>query len=101
MRLPKKVNISGKTYTVRQDKNLWGGNGGTGRQEIVVGTRKDVTTERKFESFIHEVAELAAAEQFVRFEASDEGIVFVMDHKQFNRFASDIATAIMPMVKGR
>lgn len=99
MRLPKTVQISGKKYTVRKDNTTWGGKGGTGRQEIVVGTKSDQSAARQFENFVHEVAELSAAEQSLRYEASDEEIVFVMNHKQFNSFANDIATAIMPMVK--
>ncbi len=101
MRFPKKVTICGKTYTVRQDKAIWGGNGGTGRQEIVVGTHKDQTAERKFENFIHEVAELTAAEQHVRYEAADDEIMFVMNHKQFDKFANGIAAVLCPMVKGK
>ncbi len=99
MRLPKTVQISGKTYNVQQDKDRWGGNGGTGKQVITVGTKNDQSVERKFENFVHEVAEMVAAEQTLRFEANDSEIVFVMTHKQFDRFASDFATAILPMVK--
>ncbi len=99
MRIPQKVNISGKTYNIRQDKDRWGGNGATGKQQITVGTKNDQSTERKFENFIHEVAEMVAAEQTLRFEANDSEIVFVMTHKQFDRFASDVATAIFPMIK--
>lgn len=99
MKLPKTVQISGKTYAVRKDNKIWGGNGGTGRQEIVVGTRKDQSTQRKFENFMHEVTELVAAEHSLRYESADEEIKFVMSHKQFDRFASDVATAIFPMMK--
>ncbi len=99
MRFPNKVQISGKTYTVRQDKDLWGGNGGTGRQEIVVGVRKDQTVDRRFGNYMHEIAELVCAEHFLRYEAADEEIVFVMNHKQFDRVISDVATAILPMIK--
>ena len=99
MKLPKTVQISGKKYTVRKDNTMWGGNGGTARQEIVVGTKKDQSCARQFENFMHEVAELAAAEQHLRYEAADDEVMFVMNHKQFNSFANDIATAIMPMIK--
>lgn len=99
MRLPKTVQISGKRYTVRKDNTIWGGNGCTGKQELVVGTRSDQSTARQFENFVHEVAELSAAEQSLRYNASDDEILFVMTHKQFNSFANDIATVLFPMIK--
>ena len=99
MRLPKTVQICGKKYNVRKDGSMWGGHGLTGKQEIVVGTAKNQTTHRKFQNYIHEVAELITCEQFTRYEANDEEIVFVMNHKQFDQFANHLATALLPMVK--
>ena len=99
MRLPKAVQISGKTYTVRKDNAIWGGIASTGKQEIVIGTHKSQSTHRQFETYLHEVAEMVACEQDIRFEARDEELVFVMNHKQFNSFANGIATALFPMIK--
>lgn len=99
MKIPKTVQICGKTYNVKRDNTMWGGSGATGKQELVVGTSNDQSTERKFENYVHEVAEMVAAEECMRFTASDDEVVFVMNHKQFNCFAAGIATAIMPMVK--
>ncbi len=101
MRFPKKVSISGKTYSVGQDKTKWGGHGHTSTQHLVVGTRSDQTEERKFENFMHEVAEMVACEQHSRYEASDDEVVFVMNHRQFDRFVSDISSVVYPMVKGK
>ncbi len=99
MRLPKKVNISGKSYSVRRNRTQWGGSCRTGAQEIVVGTASNQSAERKFTNFAHEVMESVALERSLRYEASDEEIVFVMNHKQFDDYACDVATALFPLMK--
>ena len=101
LKLPKTVQISGKTYNVRRDKKRWGGTGRTGKQEIVVGTRNDQSSHRKFENYVHEVAEVVACERHLRYEASDEEVVLVMNHKQFDAFANDVAAALWPMVRSK
>lgn len=99
MRFPKTVRIAGRVYNVRTDSRCWGGNGGTGGQEIVVGTRKDQSTERKFGNFMHEVLEIAACERNLRYTASDDEVVLVMTHRQFSHYSDDISAALWPMVK--
>ena len=99
MRLPKAVNISGKTYTVRVSKKEWGGSCRTGKQEIVVGTEKSQSSHRIFNNFTHEIIEAVTLERKLRYEAADDEIMFVMTHKQFDDFARDVATAIRPMIK--
>ncbi len=101
MRLPKIVNICGKTYTVKQakDKNGWSGSGKTGHQEITISLDRYHSEERKFDVYLHEVVEMICCERHVRYEASDGGLVFVMTHKEFDDFAADVATAIRPMIK--
>ena len=96
MRLPKTVNISGKTYTVDRDENRWGGLCSTGRQRIVVGTARDQTAQRIFTNYIHEVLEGVLLERKLRYESADDEVVFIMTHKQFDNFAKDVATALMP-----
>ena len=98
MKLPKTVEICGKRYKVIKDKKSWGGNGATGTQEIVVGMSNEQTSQRQFETFIHEVAEMVTCEQHLRFTATDDDVMFVMNHKQFDRFASNLATAIKPLM---
>ncbi len=98
MRLPKTVNICGKTYTVHGNKKEWGGCCCTGSQTIGIGTAKNQSSHRKFTNLIHEVLEAIALERRLRYEASDEESVFVMTHKQFDDYARDVATALKPMV---
>lgn len=97
MRLPEKVNICGKTYRVCSGNTL-SSSGDTFKQKVNVGT-KGQTDERIFENYLHEIAELAACEQAVRFMAADDEVVFVMTHKQFTGFVNDVSTAILPMIK--
>ena len=99
MRLPKTVQISGKTYTVKKNDKRWGGSLRTGSQEIVVGTEKDQSSHRIFNNFTHEIIEAVTLERKLRYEAADDEIIFVMTHKQFDDFAKDVATAIRPMIK--
>ncbi len=99
LRLPKTVNISGKIYKVVKNKKRWGGVGKKGKQEIGVGTAGSQSVARKFENFMHEVTELVACERHFRYEASDEEIMFVMNHKQFDAFSNDISIAIWPMIR--
>jgi len=100
IKLPKAVNICGKTYSVHSDKNRWGGSCSTGSQKIVVGTAQDSSSHRRFTTLVHEILEGVFLERRLRYEAPDEEIVFVMTHKQFSDCAMDVATAIMPMIKG-
>lgn len=99
MRLPKKVQISGKTYNVRANPKKWGGRCRTGKQEIGVGTAKNQSGERILTNYIHEVLEAVTLERKLRYEASDDEIVFVMTHKQFENFAEDVTTALRPIIK--
>ncbi len=99
MKIPKKVNICGKKYTVTKNASQWGGNGSTGKQAIVVGTARNQSNERKFDNYLHEVAELITCEQELRYESNSEDIVFVMTHQQFTGFVGAVASAIYPMVK--
>ncbi len=101
MRLPKNVNISGKTYSVKKNRNQWGGQTHSGPQTISVGVKADQSAKRKFDNFTHEVLEAVAIERNLRYIASDNEVVFVMTHKQFDDYAIDVATALWPMVKGR
>lgn len=99
MKLPKKVNICGKTYTVDQNDLVADSYGRTGPQLIVIGTEFGMP-ERIWDSFVHETAELIMAENNFRYECDGE-YRFVMDHKEFDKFAVDLAMALFPMVEGR
>ena len=99
MRLPKTVQISGKTYTVHGAKNSWGGSCSTGSQKITVGTARNTTRHRRLTSLVHEILEAVFLERRLRFESADDDVVFVMNHKQFSDYAMDVTTAIEPMLK--
>ncbi len=98
-RLPKTVQICGKTYPVKQVKDSYDGGGGTAKPSLWVGT-KPKTPERIFEIFVHEVMELVACERGDRYGSgvSDDSM-FVMNHKEFDNFSVDVAAAIRPMLK--
>ena len=99
MRLPKKVQISGMTYPVKIDKTSYDGGGSTAHPCIIVGT-KSKNEERKLEILLHEIMEVAACERGYRYgSGSSDGSVFVMNHKEFDNFSQDIATAIRPIIK--
>lgn len=99
MKLPKTVVICGKTYKVVPKPKKWGGKSDTASQELRIGTRADQSSERVFENFIHELAEAAMCEHHFRFTASDDGVAYVMTHKDLDGFANSIAAAILPLLK--
>ena len=66
MKLPKTVQINGKTYTVRKNPDSEDGRGTTFAQLVEVGT-KNQSDERQFDTFLHEVAELIACEKNLRY----------------------------------
>ncbi len=102
MRLPKKVDICGKTYSVSKDNKNFNSGGSTHKQEITVGTRGNQSDERQFDGFVHETVELVTCEKRYRYgDGHSESSVFVMNHKEFEQFASALATAIYPMVRER
>lgn len=69
MKLPKAVNICGKTYKVKKNNTCWGGSCQTGEQKIEVGTARNQSSQRKFTNFIHEVLEAVTLERRLRYEA--------------------------------
>jgi len=99
MKLPKTVQISGITYPVRTDRASYDGGGSTSKPHITVGT-KSKNNERRWEILLHEIMEVAACERGYRYGGGlSDGSVFVMNHKEFDNFSRDIATAIRPMIK--
>ncbi len=99
MKLPKTVNICGKPYKVLKDRELFGGKGDTGLQEMTIGTRHTEPA-RLFENFVHETMECVACERDFRYgKGISENSIFVMTHKEFDVFAADVATALRPMVE--
>ncbi len=97
MRLPRTVNICGKKFAVSKDFKSYHSSGGTHVQKMIVGA-KGASPERVFESYLHEVLELIACELHIRYTAADDDVVIVMTHKQFDSFAANTATALMPLL---
>ncbi len=98
MKIPKTIKICGKTYTVTKDPKFEHGRGKTFKQEIIVGTCGQ-TDERVFDTFLHEVAELVCCENNYRYgDRQSETLMFVMSHKEYERFISDVANAIYPLL---
>lgn len=98
MRLPKTVNICGKIYKVLRDRTKWGGSCTT-QGKIEVTSHRTASNHRQVCTYIHEVMEAICLERNLRFVASDDDIVFVMTHKQFEDFTKDVTTALLPMLK--
>ena len=99
MKLPKTINICGKTFAVVRDRKLYGGKGSTASQKITIGT-KYPKNERHFENFIHEVAEVIACEREYRYgDGHSENSVFVMNHKEFDVFIQDFAAVLKQVIK--
>lgn len=99
MRLPKTVNICGKTYKVKENRKLYDSRGSTLKQTIQVGCASK-KAERRFENFIHEIMEIIACERGCRYgKGVSDDCVFVMNHKQFDNYAVDVAMSLRPMIK--
>ncbi len=104
MRLPKKVNIGGKIYTVNRDKNLSEGNGNCNieKRTIMVGAKNKLHQEA-FTTFVHEIAEASLMQSCFRFsrDAHPDDFHYHMTHHEFVRFAEDVSEAIRPMIRSK
>lgn len=99
MKLPKKVDICGMTYTVRTNSKSYDGGGSTCNPHITVGT-KSKNNERYQEILLHEIMEIAACERGYRYgSGGSDNAMFVMSHKEFDNFSRDIAVALRPMLR--
>lgn len=99
MQFPKKVIICGRTYTVKTCKKTADGTGYLHEQKIIIGT-KGLSDERQFDTFLHEVAELVACDRQFRYGyGGSEGSIFVMNHKEFEHFMTDLAATLWPIIK--
>ncbi len=98
MRLPKTVNISGKTYTIAKNKKKWSSRGQTANRQIVIGTKWN-SDEHELDSFLHEVFELVCCERHTHYMAGDDNVRIVMSHREFTDVITDVAVAIRPMIK--
>lgn len=98
MKIPKKIMLCGKPYVVTLDSSVDDGGGSTHKQKIVVGC-KGQQSERIFDTFLHEVAELSCCENNFRYgDGHSETSVFVMSHKDFERFIGDLSSVLFPLL---
>lgn len=101
MKLPKKIQICGKIYAVCEEKEQsCFGRANSGSKIITVGTKYGLS-QQIWENILHEVAEMVCCERQYRYAANDDnsGIVFVMNHNEFDNFAMDLAAAIFPFLE--
>lgn len=94
MKLPKKINICGKPYTVRLDPNRADGEGDLIKKIITVGgaSKGDIP-----EIFLHEVLEAILFERghrYASYAEGNDGLRFVMSHHDFENVVKDLSGAI-------
>lgn len=102
MRLPRKITIAGREYKVKRDPSKGTGYG-RGRLDIgviTIGSNGD--PEQAFETFVHEVMEVALLENDSRYDRDGTNdFMYQMTHTEFDGYAKSISRALRPMVKDR
>ena len=101
MKLPKKVLIVGKTYTVRRERTKGEGYGrGDSSKRIITIGSKNGDSVTCFETFVHEIVELCMLENGYRFnrDTNDE-FIYMVNHHELDRLTMDVATGLRPMIK--
>lgn len=101
MRLPRKVIIDGKEWTVVKNPQ---GNGACftgGTSSIVVGTHQK---NKILENFLHEILEATLTYNHLRYtnmhsDWNNGDLRFAFNHQQFEKVCSDLALAIKDIVK--
>lgn len=96
MRLPRKVIISGKIYSVKRNprhQEGWG-SGNTRKRLITIGS-KYRNPKLAYETFVHEITELVLLENNLRFnrDTNDE-FFYLVKHHELERVTTDIAIAM-------
>ena len=97
MRLPSKVVIGGRTFTVTRVK----GDGGQFRlTPPLLEVGRDDTDEGQMQTFIHEVLEMVLTERCHRYEGfPDANFMFMLDHRQFCEVVKDFYLALKGVLK--
>jgi len=102
MKLPRKVIICGKVYTVRRNpsKSDGWGRGDTRKRIIQVGSKRgDRDPQTTFDTFVHEITELVMLENSTRFNRdTNDDFFYQISHHDLDRITTDIATALRPMI---
>jgi len=92
----KRIKILGNDWTLEVKKKLSGGHFNATTRKIEIGEIG------LMENFMHEVAEAILVERLLRYmqyvDDTNDGIAFVMNHKEFSLFCQDLLTAITPIL---
>ncbi len=100
MRLPRKITISGREYTVKRDRSKGTGYGLGRLDRGVITIGSDGSPEQAFETFVHEVMEVTLLENDLRYNRDGTNeFNYQMTHTEFDVYARDVARAIRPMMK--
>ena len=96
MKIPKRINICGKTFTVTTDKTTDGASGDAGKLTIIIGT---FTPGDVAENLIHEVGELIMAIRDFRYAPEKEELEnadyrFLLSHADWQLFCKDMSIAM-------
>jgi len=100
VKLPKTVTIAGREWRIIQDKKMRGGTFDAGKCEIVIGIKypKDIP-----DVFLHEILEAILLERNCRYSLfekySNDGYLFVMQHKEFDNVGRDLALALKDVMR--
>ena len=97
MKLPKTLQICGKTYKITTNNKVGGAWFSCNKQMIELGTRD--SKERQLASLIHEIMEIVMVEREYRFQTSvlepeNGDYMFVFCHKGYEIIAEDVANVI-------
>lgn len=103
MRLPKKIQINNRPFTVNKNNKVSSANFSYKKMQIDIGTAKNSDREI-LTGFLHEVTEISAIERGIRsekcmiqHEAND--YVFSASHKDFSDMISDVSSIVGDMMK--
>jgi len=95
---PKKIVIGGKEWRISYDSKKSGGSFQTSDYTIKIGTKykQDI-----IEVFLHEVIEAALSNRMFRWpmwDNTNNRMIFVFDHNQFEEIIKDLAYALKPIL---
>lgn len=106
LHFPKSIAIDGREFGIVKKCNGRGGEFGWNGKRASIGISADAPDGKRFEYFMHEVMEAAAASMGYRYEnlevCGNDGFKFVMNHHEFNRYVCEIAGVLLQsgMLKG-
>ena len=102
MKLPRKITISGRVYDVKRDRSKGTGYGRGRLDTGVITVGSDGSKEQGFETFIHEVMEVALLEENLRYDRDGTNdFNYQMTHTEFDGYSKSVSRALMPMLKGQ